>query len=114
MHQTALDIGGQTFAYQYLQGLYKPYFDNEWGAGTIFLSPFRHGEKWDPYNEPDGRLPLGFYGFEENHLLIPKVFGIGKDPIPPNMRYKVSEEEWCAMALHTKEKQAQYFKNHEM
>lgn len=113
LHQTLLDIGGNAFAYQYLQGLYKPYFDEN-GSGCIFLSPYRQGEHWDAFNPPENRWPMGFYNFKESDLLLPKVFGIGADPRAENMRHNVTVEEWKIMAEHTKQYQANLLKEHGM
>lgn len=68
-------IGGHAFAYQYLQGQYKPRFD-ETGRGGIWL--------------PD----IGFVTLNESDLILPRVFGIGDDPCPDGMRTRLTEEEF--------------------
>jgi hypothetical protein len=94
-HDGLLDIlgsiGGYAFSQQYLQGQYKPRF-NEEGHGSVFLTPFREGEEWDPLTSPP-RLH-GFYRFDEEDFIRPKVFGIGEDPLPANMRSMLTVDEW--------------------
>ncbi len=93
-------IGGYAFAHQYLQGLYKPHFgENEKGA--IWLSPAREGEFYDFRTNTN---PHGFYHISEEHLITAKVFGIGEDPYPDNMRYKLTLEEVLEQARLHREK----------
>jgi len=86
----ARTMNGYSFSYQYLQGQYKPRFGDE-GHSCIWLSPQREGEFWDARTSP--RKPFGFYHFTEQDLILPKVFGIGGDPCPPNMRDGMTREE---------------------
>lgn len=94
-HDGLLDIlgsiGGYAFAQQYLQGQYTPRF-GEKGHGSVFLTPFREGEEWDPQTSP--RRLYGFYRFDESDFIRPKVFGIGEDPLPANMRSMLTTDEW--------------------
>lgn len=85
-----MSVGGYAFAYQYLQGQYKPSF-GEAGHGCIWLTPQREGVFWDSHTSP--QEPHGFYHFEEEDLILPKVFGIGVDPCPPDMRQGPTWEE---------------------
>lgn len=91
-------VGGHAFSYQYLQGAYLPRFGEE-GHGCVFLTPYREGEVWDAQASPP--RPHGFYCFDEINFILPKVFGIGEDPYPANMRTTLTVEEWtqCAMIL---------------
>ncbi|MBV1928223.1 MAG: hypothetical protein KUG81_01760 [Gammaproteobacteria bacterium] len=94
-HDGLLDIldsiGGYAFSQQYLQSQYTPRFGDE-GHGSIFLTPFREGEVWDPTTSP---LRLhGFYRFDESDFIRPKVFCIGEDPYPKNMRSMLTVDEW--------------------
>lgn len=84
-------IGGHPFAYQYLQGVYKPQFGEE-GHGCLWLTPQREGEFWDAHVGP--HRPHGFYHYNESDLILPRVFGIGDDPTPPNMRSALTPKEW--------------------
>jgi hypothetical protein len=94
-HEGLLDIldsiGGYAFSQQYLQSQYKPRFGEE-GEGSVFLTPFREGEVWDSQTSPQ-RLH-GFYHYDEADFIRPKVFGIGEDPCPKNMRSMLTNEEW--------------------
>jgi len=83
-------IGGYAFAYQYLQGLYKPKFGMA-GEGGLWLSPLREGVFYDERQNPGGLH--GAYYFKESDLILPKVFGIGEDPYPDNMRNSYTPEE---------------------
>lgn len=84
------EIGGYNFAYQYLQGLYTPVFGSE-GHGNLWLSALRVGEFYHP-DKVSGR-PTGFFPFTEAELILPRVFGIGEDPCPANMRSGYTPEE---------------------
>lgn len=94
-HDGLLDIlnsiGGHAFSQQYLQGQYTPRFGEE-GHGSVFLTPFREGEEWDSQTSPP-RLH-GFYRYDEADFIRPKVFGIGEDPLPANMRHTLTVDEW--------------------
>lgn len=83
--------GGYAFAYQYLQGRYKPRFGKE-GEGCIWITPQREGEFWD--DRKNRNAFTGFLKFKEEDLILPKVFGIGTDPCPPNMRNRLTLEEF--------------------
>ena len=83
-------LGGYPFSYQYLQGAYKPHFGEE-GYGSIWLTPQREGVFWDARTSP--QRPFGFYDLKEEDLILPKVFNIGYDPHPPDMRDGLSPEE---------------------
>lgn len=100
-------IGGYAFAYQYLQGQYKPAF-GENGKGGLCLTPFREGEFWDARTSPHS--PRGFHQFDESNLILPRVFGIGEDPYPENMRKSLTMEEWTIAAQEVKK---QYLKKEE-
>ena len=95
------DIGGYPFSYQYLQGEYKPQF-GEGKKGCLWLTPQREGEFWDARVGP--HRPYGFYAYDESDLILPRVFGIGEDPAPPNMRNALTPEEWQISADIFKEK----------
>lgn len=84
-------IGGYAFAYQYLQGLYKPHFGKE-SEGCLWITPQREGEFWD--GRKNRNAAIGFFKYREEDLILPKVFGIGNDPCPPNMRNGLTDEEW--------------------
>lgn len=84
-------IGGYAFAYQYLQGLYKPRF-GESGHGSIWLTDWRDNVPVVPSIGQSGLY--GFYHFTEAQLMLSKVFGIGEDPCPDNMRTHLTPEEW--------------------
>lgn len=84
-------IGGYAFAYQYLQGLYKPRF-GVMDEGHVWLTPYREGEFWDARNSPQGAY--GFIKFQESELIQWKVFGIGEDLCPDNMRNSLTPEEF--------------------
>lgn len=84
-------VDGYTFSQQYLQGAYKPRFGEE-GRGCVFLTPFREGEVWDGQTSPPRQH--GFYLFDEIEFILSKVFGVGEDPYPANMRTTLTEEEW--------------------
>lgn len=91
-------VGGYAFAYQYLQGLYKPHFGKE-GEGCLWVTPYREGEFYDARTATN--TVTGFFKFKEADLILPRVFGIGEDPYPPNMRHNMTEKEWehgCASA----------------
>lgn len=83
-------LGGYPFSYQYLQGAYKPHFGED-GRGCIWLTPQREGIFWDARTSP--QRPFGFYDLKEEDLILPKVFNIGDDPRPPNMRDGLTKEE---------------------
>lgn len=84
-------VGGYPFSQQYLQGQYKSRFGEE-GEGSVFLTPYREGEEWDLRTS----LPRlhGFYHYDEIDFIRPKVFGIGEDPYPKNMRSMLTDDEW--------------------
>ena len=84
-------IGGYAFSYQYLQGAYKPKF-GEAGEGCLYITPFREGVFWDARTAPKGIQ--GFIHFNESRLILPRVFGIGIDPYPDDMRNSLTEEEF--------------------
>ena len=86
-------IGGYAFTYQYLQGLYRPRFGKE-GEGSLFLTPYIEGEFYDARKATNKFM--GFVKFKEAELILPRVFGIGQDPYPPNMRQRMTPEEWIA------------------
>lgn len=98
--ETLISIGGYAFAYQYMQGAYKPRFGKA-GHGCIWLTPQREGVFWDARTSP--QLPHGFYHLKEEGLILPKVFGIGTDPCPPDMREDLTEEEMEIMLAHSRE-----------
>lgn len=84
-------IGGYAFAYQYLQGLYKPRFGKE-SEGCIWITPQREGDFWD--GRKNKNAAIGFFKYREEDLILPKVFGIGSDPCPPDMRKGLTDKEW--------------------
>lgn len=84
-------VGGYAFAYQYLQGLYKPVF-GENGEGGIYVTPFREGQLWDAVTM--GSSSGIFVRYKEERFILPRVFGIGEDPAPPDMRTTPTIEEW--------------------
>lgn len=84
-------IGGYAFAYQYLQGLYKPQFGTA-GEGGRWITPYREGEFWDDRNNRNAFK--GFLRIKEEDLILSRVFGIGIDPCPPNMRNSLTVEEF--------------------
>ncbi len=84
-------IGGYAFAYQYLQGLYKPRFGSV-GEGCVWVTPYREGEFWDARTSSGGMC--GFVPFQESELIEAKVFGIGEDLCPDNMRNQLTPEEF--------------------
>ena len=94
-------IGGYAFAHQYIQGAYKPQFGDE-GEGCLWLTPMREGIFWDARKDPSH--PHGFYPFTEKDLILPRVFGIGEDPYPPDMRHRLTTEEWLIGAEIQREK----------
>lgn len=96
--ETLLSVGGHGFSYQYLQGSYKPHFGDA-GEGCIYITPFREGVFWDARKEQ--RYLHGFYHFTEKHLILPRVFGIGQDPCPPDMRQSLTKGEWEIGAQET-------------
>ena len=87
--ETLISIGGYAFAYQYMQGAYKPRF-GECGEGGVWLDPMREGEFYDM--EKNTNLN-GLFRLSELHFMLPRIFGIGEDPIPPNARDCMTEEE---------------------
>ncbi|MAI61134.1 MAG: hypothetical protein CBB87_01440 [Micavibrio sp. TMED27] len=87
--KTLISIGGYAFAYQYMQGAYKPRF-GETGEGGVWLNPMREGEFYDM--EKNTNLN-GLFRLSELHFMLPRIFGIGEDPIPPNARDYVTDEE---------------------
>ncbi len=93
-------VGGHPFSYQYMQGAYHPRFGEE-GHGSVFLTPYREGEVWDPQTSP--MEPHGFYRLDEADFIRPKVFGIGEDPYPANMRTAPTMEEWTKAAQELRE-----------
>jgi hypothetical protein len=88
---TLNSIGGYAFSQQYLQGQYTSRFGEE-GHGSVFLTPFREDEEWNPQTSPP-RLH-GFHRFDEADFIRPKVFGVGEDPLPAKMRSMLTVEEW--------------------
>lgn len=92
-----MSIRGAAFAMQYLQGLYKPRF-GEVGWGCIWLTPMREGIKYNYNQEKDSNHRHGFYRFTEEGLMLPKVFGVGEDPCPPDMRHTLTDEEFDEIA----------------
>ena len=84
-------IGGYTFSLQYLQALYKPKF-GMYGKGALWLTPMRDGIFYDERQNSGGLH--GFYHFSESSLILPKIFGIGEDPYPDNMRNTMTLEEF--------------------
>lgn len=84
-------MSGYTFAYQYMQGAYKPVFDDTFGYGSKWVYPMRVGEFYDKELYPE-RI-FGLIGFNEFSFIYPRIFGIGEDPIPPNMRNYFTQEE---------------------
>jgi len=89
--ETLHSIGGYAFAYQYLQGQYKPKF-GESNKGCLLINPMREGEFYDVRERGPGKS--GFYHFTEADLILPKVFGLGEDPYPSNMRHMFTIEEF--------------------
>lgn len=84
-------IGGYAFAYQYLQGQYKPRFGDT-NKGCLWLTPMREGVFWDARIEKT--RPHGFYEFTEAELMLPKIFAVGEDPYPADMRSQLTIEEF--------------------
>jgi hypothetical protein len=95
LYNTLISVGGHAFAYQYLQGAYKPQFGKE-GHGSLWLTPQRQGQFWDA--RIDVKRPHGFHHFKESDLILPRVFGVGEDPAPANMRQMLTTEEWAISA----------------
>lgn len=91
LFETLCSIGGYAFAYQYLQGQYQPKFGDA-GKGSLWLTPMREGAFYDGQQNEDTRH--GFYEFKEIDLMLPKLFGIGEDPYPSNMRSRMTMEEF--------------------
>lgn len=87
--ETLHSIGGYAFAYQYLQGQYQPQFGSE-GKGALWLTPMREGVFYDGQQNED--VNHGFYEFTETHLILSKVFGVGEDLYPSNMRSRMTME----------------------
>ncbi len=93
---TTLDqINGYAFAYQYLQGQLMPKFRDK-GHGCIWSTPFKHGEFYDTRIHGAGNT--GFKRITEKDLILSRVFGIGEDPCPANMRGGMTPEEWMIVA----------------
>ncbi len=88
-----LSIGGWNFALQYLQGVYVPKFGQS-GKGGLWLSPFREGEVYTPERSVNGTRKFGAYLLDERQLMLSKIFGIGEDFYPDNMRFKLTNEEF--------------------
>lgn len=103
-------IGGYAFAYQYLQGLYKPRF-GMLGEGCAWLMPLREGEFWDARKGPHG--PKGFFKFQETNLIQWKVFGIGEDMLPDNMRHRMTEKEFEIYAEYVNQRAADQYAERE-
>lgn len=91
LQNTLKEVGGYTFSQQYLQSQYETRFGEE-GRGCVFITPFKEGEEWDPRTSPPGLH--GFYRFDEIEFILSKVFGIGEDPLPANMRSMLTVDEW--------------------
>jgi hypothetical protein len=89
--ETLRSVGGYAFAYQYLQGQYQPRFGDT-GKGALWLTPMREGVFYDGQKNEDAKH--GFYEFTEADLILPKLFGIGEDPYPSNMRSNMTMEEF--------------------
>jgi len=51
----------------------------------------------------NSHYPHGFYRFNETDMMLPRVFGIGKDPCPPNMRDQLTTEEFLIYTKMQKE-----------
>ncbi|MCC6597774.1 MAG: hypothetical protein IT559_03180 [Alphaproteobacteria bacterium] len=86
------EVGGHAFSYQYLQGLRRPQFGTE-GEGCVLVTPYRKGAFYDGRKTP-GNTGGAFFRLREEDLILPRVFGIGDDPLPPDRRSHMSEEEW--------------------
>ncbi len=98
--ETLTSIGGYSFAYQYLQGAYETHF-GETGEGGVWLYPLRTGEFWDMQKSPT--RSYGAYHMNETDFILPRVFNIGDDPIPDNMRNKMTLEEFTHNARYLKD-----------
>lgn len=85
------EIGGHAFAYQFMQGQYVPEFGIH-GEGCIYTTPYREGEFWD--SRIMGQVGSGFFPYTEADFIMPRVFGVGSDPVPSNMRISLTDEEW--------------------
>lgn len=88
--ETLISIGGYAFAYQYMQEAYKPRF-GEIGEGGVWLHDMREGEFYDMYEVP--KRPHGLFRLNELHFMLPRIFGVGEDPIPANARDSLTMEE---------------------
>lgn len=86
-----LYLGGYAFSYQYLQGEYRPEC-GESGRTTRWLSSLREGVFWDGRKDP--MYELAWVHLSEKDFILPRVFGIGDDPCPPDMRTDLTLEEW--------------------
>lgn len=84
-------VGGYAFSYQYLQGKYSPEC-GESGRTTRWLSSLREGVFWDGRKDP--MYELAWVHLSEKDFILPRVFGIGDDPCPPDMRTDLTMEEW--------------------
>lgn len=95
-----------SFAYQYLQGQYKPHFDADTGCGYKWINDMRVGEdytKEEDIKKLAARPNSGFYGFYENDIIKSRVFSIGDDPMPNNIRNCMTTEEWITLAAKQRE-----------
>lgn len=103
-------IKGYAFAYQYLQGQYEPRFGMEQEGGCTWISPMREGVFWDARKDSGF---TGFVSFTDTHFILPRVFGIGEDPAPPNMRYEMTPEEWIIAANIARERMLEHQRKRE-
>lgn len=101
-------IGGYAFNYQYLQGQYPLRF-GEQGWGTVFASTMRQGQFYDATKHwftNESKPQMGFVDLKEEDIMLPRLFGIGHDPCPPDMRTQMNMDEY----LHALSKLSEYQK----
>jgi hypothetical protein len=73
------------FAYQYLQGQYKPRFGPT-GKGCLWTTAY-------PESGSGGGL-LGFVHYDEKEFILAEAFGTIPHPYPDSMRRELTREEW--------------------
>lgn len=102
-------VGGHAFAYQYLQGQYKPHF-GENGKGGMCLHPCTSEDFID--SSQTGHNIFAFITMQESQLILPKIFGIGHDLVPDKIR-EISQEEREIKFDKFYDKTSEFVRNHD-
>lgn len=96
-----MHLGRYSFSYQHIQGQYRPQFGDA-GKGGMYVSSMREGEFHDVRSNP-AKHRDGFSVIRENQIILSRVFSIGDDPCPPDMRNTMTHEEFKIACAHQRQ-----------